>query len=101
VRERGEPPTAISSFNTAGKLCVLMEVATFGGWRDVYPLVENVMKWQANRVTNENDNDVKLLPTFKVLKFTFNEANSNYGSPRKQQPTAKSNTKKIKNSPRQ
>jgi hypothetical protein len=60
----------------AGKLCVLMEVSTFGGWRDLYPLVENVMKWQANRVAGENDNYAKLLPTLQVLKFTFEEADN-------------------------
>lgn len=61
----------------AGKLCVLMEVATLGGWRDLYPLIENVMKWQANRVASENEIYAELLPTLAVLKYTYEEADNN------------------------
>lgn len=58
----------------AGKLCVLIEEATAGGWRDLYPLVQNVMKWEAHRVESENDIYAKLLPTSEVLMLTYMES---------------------------
>jgi hypothetical protein len=59
----------------AGKLCVLMEEATIsGGWRDLFPVVKNVMKGEANRVGRENDIYAKLLPTLEVLKLAYEDA---------------------------
>jgi hypothetical protein len=64
----------------AGKLCVLMREATKGGWRDLYPLVVNVMTLQANRIEREHEIHAQLLPTLEVLKFNYEEADKKTNS---------------------
>jgi hypothetical protein len=82
----------------AGKLCVLIEEATAGGWRDLFPLVKNVMKWESNRVGRESDIYAKLLPTLEALKNTYKEADKSKNKKDKdkdnQKTTPKSKTKK-------
>ena len=38
----------------AGLLCIMIEQVTDLGWVDLYPLVENLMKWEYNRSGKEN-----------------------------------------------
>lgn len=58
----------------AGQLCVLIAEATTGGWRDLFPLVQNVMNWEANRVGQEHEIYSKLVPTSEVLQMTYMQA---------------------------
>lgn len=37
-----------------GKLCLMIEEVTVKGWKDLYPLVENLLKWEANRSGSQN-----------------------------------------------
>jgi hypothetical protein len=78
----------------AGKLCVLIEEATTGGWRDLYPLVKNVMKWEANRVGRESDIYAKLLPTLVILKNTYVAADKSKSKNGNGNGNGKSKTKK-------
>ena len=76
----------------AGKLCVLIAEATTGGWRDLYPLVQNVMDWEANRVGHEGEIYAKLLSTSEVLKVTY-MATDKSKSPTSKKTSTKKKTK--------
>ena len=39
----------------AAKTCALIEAATHDGYKDLYPLVKNFMKWEMNRIGREHD----------------------------------------------
>ena len=39
----------------ASKLCMLIEEATNQGWKDLMPLVGNIMKWEYNRSVKERN----------------------------------------------
>ena len=54
----------------AGRLCVLIEEVTQRGWKDLYPLVKNVMKWESNRVGRDDEIYSKLLPNLEAMKAT-------------------------------
>lgn len=38
----------------AAQLCVLIEEATNSGWKDLYPLVESVLRWDETRLSRES-----------------------------------------------
>jgi hypothetical protein len=45
---------ASSEFEAAaGPLCFLLEEVVYQGWKDLYPLVQATMKWEADRSQNE------------------------------------------------
>ena len=37
----------------AARLCVLLEEVTEGGWKDLYPLVQNSMTLEVNRIARD------------------------------------------------
>ena len=39
----------------AAKTCALIEAATHDGYKDLYPLVKNYLKWEMNRIGREHD----------------------------------------------
>ena len=39
----------------ATKTCALIEAATHDGYKDLYPLIKNYMKWEMNRIGREHD----------------------------------------------
>jgi hypothetical protein len=51
----------------AGKLCVLFEAVTHEGYKDLYPLVKNFMKWEMNRISREHDIAQRLSETLESL----------------------------------
>ena len=77
----------------AGKLCVLMEAATQGGWRDLYHLVKNTMKWESNRVGRLNDIYLNLPKTLESMKSTYNGASNHTGGGGGGTPTNKKSPK--------
>ena len=46
----------------AAQLCVMIEEATHSGWKDLYPLVENILKWDETRMARENE-AYEMIPT--------------------------------------
>jgi hypothetical protein len=58
---------------TSGRLVVLLEEAVVSGWKDLYPLVQNSMKWEVNRVARENETYGRLPLTLEAMKSTFKE----------------------------
>ena len=56
----------------AGRLCVLIEAVTQEGWRDLYFLVKNYMKWESNRVGREGDVYTQLATTIDSMKVKQN-----------------------------
>jgi hypothetical protein len=62
----------INHETSSGRLVVLIEQAVTYGWKDLYPLVANTMKWQVNRVAREQDTYGQRLPlTLEAMKATF------------------------------
>ena len=57
----------------AGRLCVLMQEAIHFGWKDLYPLVTNIMKWEVNRLGRENETYGRLPLTLEAMKADFEE----------------------------
>jgi hypothetical protein len=55
----------------AGRLCVLIETVTQDGWKDLYHMAKNFMKWESNRVGRESDIYCKLSKTLDSMKTTF------------------------------
>jgi hypothetical protein len=52
----------------AGRLCVLLEAVTQEGWKDLYILAKNYMKWEFNRVGRESDIYSQLPRTLDSMK---------------------------------
>ena len=52
----------------AGRLCVLIEAVTQEGWKDLYFLAKNYMKWESNRVGRESDIYSQLAGTLESMK---------------------------------
>ena len=57
----------------AGKVCILLEQVTKFGWKDLYPLLKNALKWEVNRLGRENLTYGKFPKTLDSLKQTFQE----------------------------
>ncbi|KAG7372398.1 hypothetical protein IV203_018541 [Nitzschia inconspicua] len=51
----------------AGKLCALIEAVTHEGYKDLYPLVKNYMKWEMNRISREHDIAERLSETLECM----------------------------------
>ena len=62
--------------NMSGRLVVLMEQAVTFGWKDLYPLVKNTMKWQVNRVAREQETYGQYPITLQAMKSTVNKQKS-------------------------
>ena len=77
---------------SAGRSCVLIEAATQSGWRDLYHLVKNTMKWESNRVGRANDIYSHIPKSLDAMKVTFNGSNGNKKAPPKRKKS--SNLKK-------
>ena len=58
----------------AARLCVLIEEVTKNGWKDLFPLVKNVLRWEINRVGRESDIYSKLPTTLEALKTAYKKA---------------------------
>jgi hypothetical protein len=58
---------------SSGRLVVLIEQAVTFGWKDLYPLVKNSMRWQVNRVARENETCGRFPLTLEAMKSTFKE----------------------------
>jgi len=52
----------------AGRLCVLIEAVTKEGWKDLYLLAKNYIKWESNRVGRESDSFSQLPATLDSMK---------------------------------
>ena len=52
----------------AGRLCVLIGTVTQEGWRDLYFLAKNYMKWESNRVGRESDIFSEIPKTLDSMK---------------------------------
>ena len=46
----------------SAQLCVMIEEATLCGWKDLYPLVQNILQWDETRRAREKD-AYKMMPT--------------------------------------
>jgi hypothetical protein len=57
----------------AGQLCVLLEQVTEHGWKDLYPLLKNTMKWEVNRLGRDNVTYGRLPETLDVMKISLHE----------------------------
>jgi hypothetical protein len=57
----------------AGQLCVLLEQVTEHGWKDLYPLLKNTMKWEVNRLGRDNVTYGRLPATLDVMKMSLHE----------------------------
>jgi hypothetical protein len=57
----------------AGRLCVLIEAAATNGWKDLYHVVKNYIKWESNRVGRESDIYCQMSGTLKSMKANFKE----------------------------
>jgi len=55
----------------AAEACFLMEQVTLHGWKDFYPLVKNIMKWEVNRLGRENVTYGRLPATLEAMKATY------------------------------
>jgi hypothetical protein len=55
----------------AGRLCVLIETVTQDGWKDLYHLAKNFMKWESNRVGRESDIYCQLSNTLDSMRTSF------------------------------
>jgi hypothetical protein len=51
----------------AGKVCALIEAVTHGGYKDLYTLVKNYLKWEMNRTNREHDIAERLNDTLESL----------------------------------
>lgn len=51
----------------AGKVCALLEAVTHDGYKDLYPMVKNYMKWEMNRISREHDIAERLSETLEAL----------------------------------
>lgn len=58
---------------SSGRLVVLIEEAVKFGWKDLYPIVKNAMKWEVNRVARENETYGRLPLTLEAMKSTVKE----------------------------
>jgi hypothetical protein len=71
----------------AGRLCVLFESVTQDGWKDLYHLAKNYMKWEANRVGRESDIYCQLAKTLESMTTTLKQNSSK--TPKTQKATKK------------
>lgn len=55
----------------AGKLCVLIEQVTEQGWKDLYPLIKNAIKWEVNRLGRENVTYGRLPSALDAMEISF------------------------------
>jgi hypothetical protein len=55
----------------ADRLCTLTEAATEEGWRDLYVLVKNFMKFESNRVGRDSDIYSHLSHVLESMKMTL------------------------------
>jgi vacuolar-type H+-ATPase subunit I/STV1 len=51
----------------AGKLCSLLEAVTHDGYKELYTLVKNFMKWELNTVSRESEISTVLATTLDVM----------------------------------
>ncbi len=58
----------------ATRLCALLEEVTENGWKDLYPLIQNTMKFEWNRVSRD-------MTSFGRLKILLNELNNHFAQP--------------------
>jgi hypothetical protein len=91
VKGKASPAKSLTKFNrnedklkeaymvheaAAGQLCVLFETVTQDGWKDLYYLAKNYMKWEANRVGRESDIYCQLAKTLESMKTTLKQNTS-------------------------
>lgn len=52
----------------ASKLCVLLEQVMHHGWKDLYPLIKNTMRWEMNRLSRDEQSYGKLKSTLEAMR---------------------------------
>ena len=55
----------------ASLLCTLIEEVTRNGWKDVYPLVGNLLKWEYNKSSRDSTNYGKFPTILNSLQSSF------------------------------
>jgi hypothetical protein len=79
----------------ASKLCHLLEHVVDQGWKDLYPLVANTMKWEVQRYENDMSTFATIFPSVLI---TMDEAISNLEAEEKEDDLeAALDTQKLKN----
>mmetsp|Transcript_8841 Transcript_8841/g.10359 ORF Transcript_8841/g.10359 Transcript_8841/m.10359 type:complete len:388 (-) Transcript_8841:82-1245(-) len=53
----------------ASRLCALLEAITHDGYKDLYTLVNNYIKWEINRVEQESDIAVQMSATLDSMSY--------------------------------
>ena len=64
----------------AAQLCVIIEEATHSGWKDLLPLIENILKWDETRMARENQSYRQIPTTLQSIATVAASANVGSGS---------------------
>jgi len=65
----------------ASKLCILLEEVTDHGWKDLYPLIKNTMRFEINKISRDEASYGRLKVTLEAMKQkSFSVTHSHSGS---------------------
>jgi hypothetical protein len=73
---------------SAAKSCLLIEEATQRGWKELYHVVKNLMKWETNRVGRANDIYANVPDALDSMKATLQQSGKKSTKKKKKTPGA-------------